>query len=231
MSSGTGPAEPARASRARLPLLWAVLVAAGFAAWQLFLHRLVSSDPHGIAAELLTVAPVLFFLAWLASRTRLGAGGGGLVLVAGLAGCVAWNRAGTDAILPLLPHLAVYLLLLAWFGASLRPGREPLVTCMARHVHESLSPELLAYTRRVTVAWCMFFLAMAVVSVALFAWAPIGAWSAFVNLLNLPLVIAMFVGEYLWRVLRHPELSRADIPTMIRSFWKLGAGGGPGSRG
>jgi hypothetical protein len=37
------------------------------------------------------------------------------------------------------------------------------------------------------------------------------------------LVIAMFVAEYLWRRLRHPELSRTTIPMMIQSFMRLGS--------
>lgn len=230
MSSSIGPAETGRPPRRRLAVLATTLVVAAFAGWQLFLHRLVSSDPHSMAAELLIVLPVLLFAAWLASRTRAGAIGGVLLFGLGVAGCLAWNRSGADAILPVLPHLAIYLLLLAWFGASLLPGRDPLVTYMARHVHDTMTPELIAYTRRVTVAWCVFFVAMGATSLALFAWAPIGAWSAFVNLLNLPLVAAMFVAEYLWRLLRHPELSRTTIPMMIRSFWKLGSGDGRSPR-
>ena len=58
---------------------------------------------------------------------------------------------------------------------------------------------------------------------ALFVWAPIETWSLFANLLNMPLVIAMFVAEYLWRRLRHPELSRTTIPVMIQAFMKLGS--------
>jgi len=228
MSRRSEPAESQRAPRRTLLALG--LLAAALVAWQLFLHRLVSADPHSIVAELLIALPVLVFAAWLASRTRARAAGGVVVVAAGVAGCLAWNRSGTDAILPLLPHLAIYLLLLAWFASSLLPGREPLVTFMARHVHDVMPPALVAYTRRVTVAWCVFFLAMAVTSVALFAWAPVGVWSAFVNLLNLPLVAAMFVAEYLWRMIRHPGLSRATIPTMIRSFWKLGSGDGPSAR-
>ncbi len=38
------------------------------------------------------------------------------------------------------------------------------------------------YTRRVTQAWTLFFTATAMVSVALFAIAPMPAWSTFANL-------------------------------------------------
>jgi uncharacterized membrane protein len=231
MSSTNGPAESTGALRRRAMILAWSLAGAAFVAYQLAVHRIVSSDPHGIVAELLAALPLLLFAAWLAGRSRLGPFAGAATLALGVAGCMAWNRAGTDGLLPVLPHLAIYLLLLAWFGASLRPGREPLVTFMARHVHDSMSVELLAYTRRVTAAWCVFFFVMGATSLALFMRAPIETWSLFANLLNVPLVIAMFLAEYGWRRLRHPHMSRATVPTMIRAFMKLGSAGGESSRG
>jgi uncharacterized membrane protein len=224
MSSASGPADDKRGKRRPAPiLLRAAVVVGALVAYQLLVHRIVTLDAHSIAAELLVAAPLLLFAAWLAGRSRLGPFAGVAVLALGIAACVAWNAAGTDRLLPVLPHLAIYLLLLGWFGASLLPGREPLVTAMARHVHGTMSDELLAYTRRVTAAWCVFFLSVAAASLGLFLWAPIEAWSLFANVLNLPLVIAMFVAEYAWRRLRHPRLSSADIPTMIRAFMRLGS--------
>jgi uncharacterized membrane protein len=230
MSSATGPAEPRSPARKRLAFLGWILIPAGFIGYQLLLHRIVSADPHDIVSELLIAMPLLLFAGWLMGRSRFGPAAGFVLAALGVAGCLAWNRAGTDGLLPLLPHLAIYLLLLAWFGGSLRAGREPLVTYMARHVHETMSAELLAYTRRVTAAWCVFFLAMALTSGALFVRAPAETWSLFANVLNMPLVAAMFVAEYLWRRLRHPELSQATIPMMIRSFMKLGSSGSGPSR-
>ncbi|HYJ19732.1 MAG TPA: hypothetical protein VEW72_11235 [Burkholderiales bacterium] len=223
MSSAIGPSDTRRPARRRLAVLGWILGLAGLVGYQLLLHRIVSADPRGIVAELLIVMPLLLIAAWLAGRSRFGPLAGIIVALLGIAGCLAWNRAGTDGMLPLLPHLAVYFLLLGWFGGTLRPGREPLVTFMARHAHESMSPELLVYTRHLTIAWCVFFLVMALTSTALFAWASAETWSLFANLLNMPLVIAMFVAEYLWRRLRHPELSRTTIPVMIQAFMKLGS--------
>lgn len=231
MSSATGPAEPRSPARRRLAFLGWIFIPAGFLGYQLLLHRIVSADPHDIVAELLVAMPLLLLAAWFLGRSRFGPAAGFVPVLLGVAGCMAWNRAGMDGLLPVLPHLAIYLLLLAWFGRTLRGGREPLVTSMARHVHETMSAELLAYTRRVTAAWCVFFLAMALTSTALFFWAPVETWSLFANLLNLPLVAAMFLAEYLWRRLRHPGLSRTTVPMMIRAFMKLGSSGSGSSRG
>ncbi|MEZ5706657.1 MAG: hypothetical protein R3E56_16175 [Burkholderiaceae bacterium] len=63
----------------------------------------------------------------------------------------------------------------------------------------ALSDKQVRYTRRVTLAWSLFFAAMVVVSVGLFLWAPLPVWSAFATLLGGPLIGAMFVVEVLVR--------------------------------
>src|SRR6202161_3853473 len=49
-----------------------------------------------------------------------------------------------------LTHWGIYASLLAGFVLTLRPGREPLITGMARRLHGGLDAELAAYTRNVT---------------------------------------------------------------------------------
>ena len=74
--------------------------------------------------------------------------------------------------------------------------------------------------RRLTTAWCVFFIAQLVVSALLLAFASLEAWSLFVNLLNLPLVAAMFVGDYLFRVLRYRRYPHASIAQSVEAFAK-----------
>jgi hypothetical protein len=90
-------------------------------------------------------------------------------------------------------------------GRTLVEGREPLITRLAREVHGSLAPFMEAYTRRVTVAWCVFCAAQLGMSAALLIFASLEKWSLFVNILNAPLVVLMFVGEYIYRVMRFPD--------------------------
>jgi hypothetical protein len=116
-----------------------------------------------------------------------------------------------------LPHAAAYGFLLWLFGRTLRDGREPLVTRFALHVHGTLMPKMYTYTRQVTVAWCVFFAGQLAVSLTLFVFAPLETWSMFV-MLNLPLVILMFAGEYLVRVVRHPDHPRASVGSMLRAI-------------
>lgn len=72
------------------------------------------------------------------------------------------------------------------------------------------------YTRRVTWAWCCFFAAQLATSVTLFFFTPVVVWSFFVNVLDLPLVVVMFLAEYRCRLrcLRNPP--RHSLTEIIR---------------
>ncbi len=60
--------------------------------------------------------------------------------------------------------------------------------------------KVMRYTRRVTIAWCVFFAMQLGVSAGLLIMAPAAVWSSFVNLWNLPLAVAMILAEYSVRV-------------------------------
>ena len=104
-------------------------------------------------------------------------------------------------------HAIAYSVLLAWFGASLCPGHEPVVTGIARRIRRTTSDKVLHYTRQVTFAWCAFFAVQLALSAALLLVAPVAAWSTFVTLLNLPLVVAMGLAEFGYRMIlfRHED--------------------------
>lgn len=117
-----------------------------------------------------------------------------------------------------LTHWAIYGTLLLTFAATLRPGRDPLITAMARRLHGAISDEMTVYTRRVTIAWCCFFAIQLTMSIMLFCFAPLVVWSFFVNILDIPLVVAMYAAEYVVRLrcLRNPPRhSIAMIVNMI----------------
>lgn len=117
-----------------------------------------------------------------------------------------------------LLHAAVYFFLLWFFGRTLLQGREALITVVARRVHGTLLPEIEAYTRRITLAWCFFFSAQLVVSGLLFAFASLDTWSLFVGALNIPLLALMFIGEYFYRIVRYPNHPRVSIAKALRAF-------------
>jgi uncharacterized membrane protein len=120
-------------------------------------------------------------------------------------------------------HWGIYSSLLMMFALTLRPGHEPLITTMARQMQSDFPEELTFYTRRVTIAWCCFFATQLTLSITLFCFAPLVVWSFFVNVLDIPLVVAMFAAEYMFRlrfVRNPPRQSFSMIMKMIEDFGK-----------
>ena len=59
---------------------------------------------------------------------------------------------------------------------------------------------------------------MALASTGLFFLAPLATWSVFANLLTLPLVALMFIGEYWVRWWVLPEMRHMHIFDAVRAF-------------
>lgn len=104
------------------------------------------------------------------------------------------------------------------FGASLLPGREALVSRLARRVEPCPTPALMRYTRGVTALWFGFGLAQLAGSALLLLLAPLTAWSAFVNLLDMPLVVLTFAAEYAVRRWRFRGARLATLGETVRAF-------------
>lgn len=117
-------------------------------------------------------------------------------------------------------HVGINSALGLFFGQSLFRGREPLCTHFASLAHDHIGPRLARYTRQVTVAWTVFFAVVATTSVLLFCFAPMNVWSAFANLLTLPLVGAMFVVEGIVRRFKLPPEERLGILASIAAYRK-----------
>ena len=121
-------------------------------------------------------------------------------------------------------HVGINLFLAVLFGSTLRAGHKPFITTLAERVHRVFTVDMAAYTRKATLAWTLYFIGMAALSVALYALAPFDAWALFANLLT-PLAVAlMFVGEYLLRYHLHPEFERASLADAIRAYSQAGHG-------
>lgn len=88
--------------------------------------------------------------------------------------------------------------LLAVFGLSLRHG-PPVVERLARVTEPDLPPEAVAYTRRVTQAWCVFFLANGLVAAATAMGSSTRVWAVYNGFLAYIFIGAMFGGEWLLR--------------------------------
>lgn len=212
--------------------LWAAIVAAGFLGYQLLVHSAILDGQPGYVRIALSCVPLLALAFWVARYARHAVLWTLFLLVAAVGIYAIDHETGLGLAAAYgIPHAAVYLSLSWVFGRTLDRGREPLITGFARRVHGSLPPEMEAYTRHVTIAWCVFFIAQPVVSAALFAWAPLDAWSFFVNVLNLPLLALMFAAEYLYRVTRYRHFPHASIMKGVQMFTEhQSLSGGSGDR-
>ena len=111
------------------------------------------------------------------------------------------------------------LALADWPALSSLFDRElALITRLALRVHGSLPPAMVRYTRGVTALWAAYFLLMALASCALFVFGSLRAWSILANLVTLPLVALIFVGEYLVRLRLHPRFDHVSLLDGVRAF-------------
>jgi uncharacterized membrane protein len=197
-----------------------VLVGAATLAYYLLAHQASAAQSASLAGAFLALAPfvaVVLALSWRSAYRRALAAAG-VVLLAAFA--LAWPRLQAHpSWLYFLQNVAGNVLLAFVFGRSLCGGRQALVTYVASFTHRpTMSPLVARYTRQVTAAWTVFFVFMACASTLLFALAPVESWSVFANLLSLPLVIGMFLGEYLVRRCVVPAHERTSIIGSIRAY-------------
>lgn len=130
-----------------------------------------------------------------------------------------------------IPHAISYAGLLAFFLLSLGPGQEPAITAAARRIRGPLSPALQAYTRHVTRAWCGFFVAQLATSATLgllVATAVVSpaTWSQFLNVWNMPLVIAMFAAELAVRRVRMAHEAPSRLIDALRATRRVAPAAG-----
>ena len=188
-------------------------------AFTLLAHAaIIEGVPPAVGAAL-SLIPVGLLALWAARRARHR-----FVIVAAIAAgtlalVLGWKdleRHFPD--LFFIEHAGANLALGILFGRTLAGGREPLVTRFARLIHGELPPEVVRYTRQVTVAWTVFFAALCALSCALYFLRLIEAWSLLANILTPLLVGAMFVIEYAIRFRVLPHWERVGILASVRAF-------------
>lgn len=179
---------------------------------------MVSAPTSPWSAVALLVPMLAVVCAWMwHSRQRLLSACAAAAIVFLVARALAGSQVAAEK-LYVAQHVVVHLCLALWFGASLRRGQTAFISSLAARVHRQLTPPMHAYTRQVTVAWTIYFVVMALVSLALFAGAPFETWATFANLLT-PLALAlMFGGEYLLRYRLHPDFERVSMLAAIQAY-------------
>jgi len=173
-------------------------------------------SPWNVVGVVTPMLAAIAIGAWRGGQRVLGA----IAALAIVALCTQALRgiAVAPPLLYLAQHVGIHLSLAIGFGSTLRTGRTPLITTMAARVHHTFTPARRAYTRRLTLAWTLYFVAMAVVSVLLFSFASFGTWALFANLLTPVTLVLMFGAEYGLRYRLHPEFERTTVADAIRSY-------------
>jgi uncharacterized membrane protein len=123
------------------------------------------------------------------------------------------------SIVYLVQQVGFYSIMAFTFGRSLRQGRVPLCTQLADKVHGPLSVLELRYTRKVTLAWTIFFLLNLAASFLLFKLAPLRVWSVFVNFCSLPLILLMFAAEFAVRRRVLPQVQGSGLIATLRVYF------------
>lgn len=179
--------------------------------YQIFIHYQTVSGQLSSVTALLVLCPLIAAAGW-ATFMEFGKRVAAISVIAiSLLSLILISTLGQPhpEIVFGLPHIASNLWLLWLFGRTLKKDRIPLITTIATRVRGMLSQELLVYTRRVTTAWCIFFIAQIVISITLYISSPLYFWSAFINVLNFPLIVIMFLGEYGYRITHYSHHSRS----------------------
>lgn len=208
---------------------WRVPVLAGGFAGYLGLSHWVLGAPEqqALLGVLLALAPplVAVILLCLAAGRRCLA-----LAVPLLATVLVWLRLGWFTghfpWLYFLQDAGTQFALALMFGRTLLPGQMPLCSQIARLIHGELDEALTRYTRQVTQAWTLFFLAMTSISTLLFFTTTLATWSVFSNLLVFPLTGLMFLVEFALRLRALPQWrDQLRFTDTFRAYGLLTRGG------
>jgi uncharacterized membrane protein len=199
----------------------------GFLAYAVLSHWLMLHAAGAAWAVAAILGPLLAVTIAAAWRARQWAVLGALLAaVAWLVRLVLQGGVVELSRLYVLQHAGIHLALGVGFALSLQggaQGRLSLIGRIAQQVHGQLTPAMVAYTRQVTIAWVVYFFAMAAASVWLYLAGPWSAWSLLANLVTPVAIGAMFVGEHLLRYRLHPEFERVALMDAVRAYRRVGA--------
>jgi uncharacterized membrane protein len=95
----------------------------------------------------------------------------------------------------LVQQCGVYALIALSFARTLS-GRVPLCTQLAIKMHGELTPAEIAYGRRATIVWMVFYAALAITIIVLYFSVSLKTWSFFVNFTVFGLIVLASLAEH-----------------------------------
>jgi uncharacterized membrane protein len=173
----------------------------------------------GTLGVLVALAPIALAAVLLVLNSRQRVLMFGLSIFAGILLWLAWPLLKQHyGWIYWLEHESLQFILFMTFTRTLFANRKPLCTQLAEIIHGTLTPAQISYAYKVTVAWALFFAMMIITSTSLFFIYPIGVWSVFSNFVFLPLVVLMFIVEFIIRKRILPNIAHASIIDTVRIF-------------
>lgn len=182
-------------------------------AWPLSLYTATLFTSPEWPARVNATAMALGAAIWAIAAGRVRAA----ILAAAIAALVGVVLVLSPQTLLFAPPVAINALIAVFFGASLRAGREPVISVFARLEQGKLEPDLAQHARLVTWCWTLLLASIAITASVLAIWAPMETWSLFTNVVSYALIGALFVGEYLYRRVRYRHYRHASLAVLIRN--------------
>jgi uncharacterized membrane protein len=205
------------------PAWRAAAAGAALAGYALLSHWLMVNAAQAPWAVAVLFGPLVAAVAATGWQRRqplvLAACAAGVLLLAGIVlrgGVADINR------MYVLQHAGIHLALAWAFGSTLRGGATPLITTLARGVHQRLGlrfdAEVERYTRGLTAMWAAYFVAMVLLSFTIYALAPWPWWSVFCNIVTPLAAGVVMVVEHVVRYRRHPHFERVSLRAAIAAY-------------
>lgn len=173
----------------------------------------------GIPVSLIPCFAII--LAWLST---IKSQRGQFILLAGSSVTFYWINK-LDLLKPeyiFLTNFTVINVLLFWmFGRTLRSESIPLCTRFAALVHETLSPEIISYSRGLTYVWAAFFATQVVLWFVLFVTLSPSTWYLLITIAPPALIIMVFALDWVARQFLLPDEDKKDaLQLTIRAIIK-----------
>lgn len=183
-------------------------------AWPLSLHYAIVFAAPEWSARVTATAIALGAVIWATADGRAAAA----ILAAAIAALLGATLLYVPRVLLFAPPVMINAALAVFFGASLRIGREPVISVFARLEQGGvLPPDLARHARSVTWIWALLLAAIATLDMALAIWASLETWSLFTNIVDYALIAALFIGEYFYRRVRFRHYRHASLAALLRN--------------
>lgn len=187
------------------------------------LGYLASSSTHPpLLAVLVTAIPVVVGFIAASWRTPLR-----LPAIALCLGALAVVSLRVDFLLShaawlyFFQHVGAMAALAIMFGSTLRTHAGALCSRIAQvAIATPLDASYVQYTWQVTLAWTIYFVVSAAISIGLFFGQSLEAWSLFASVISPISVPVMFGGEYLIRLRALPDRPHFSIAETFECYQK-----------